>query len=189
MQSCIQSFRAFFNYLTFCFFPHSASTFRFATLPHGCTASLCWDTTTRCLGCQTGSRVRPNNKGNKKNNKASQRPSPHAYVGVGGGGTGGEILPPEGQTLCSKVRIPKFPYVLCSPPLKPKIGILLAHVCQQIWCGKLEQVFMHCLFAGGNELARNAILRLSSSVPFRRNTLSEMAKAGKSPRKSLLKSS
>ncbi len=41
-------------------------------------------------------------------------------------GAQGEI-PPEGQTLCSKVLFPKIPYVLCPPP-KPKIGFLLAYV-------------------------------------------------------------
>ncbi len=59
---------------------------------------------------------------------------------------------------------------------------------QQIWCGKLEQVFMHCLFAGGNELARNAILRLSSSVPFRRNYTFGNGKSRKEPLKSFLES-
>ena len=58
---------------------------------------------------------------------------------------------------------------------------------QQIWCGKLEQVFMHCLFAGEMSWLETRFYDCLPPYHSVGITLSEMAKAGKSPRKRLLK--
>ncbi len=55
-----------------------------------------------------------------------------------------------------------------------------------VW--KTRASFYALPFCGGNELARNALLRLSSSVPFRRNYTFGNGKSRKEPEKEALKS-